>query len=466
MDEAPYTEENDRGPSIMAVISDRHFELVRHYMMNVMKIQYMQADQSIGLFIYEMIERSSSARDAVCLLSSLHRHCVRDNYAVPVAGSPTALISSANDTDTFYYRLKSSLLHKGSSYDEGEAMAGLHVVSSFLFSGGRGDWDAYLSVAVKYVQSVFEDQRYYGPEDAMKNCSETTRFIIKTTSTFPSNFLCFTTQLIRFHPSVRIVWFDVLASITQMRVPKFLEIYRSVFGPKQEAYIETAPSPELSMIPIMGCENHIVLAIAEISELSHWKEMQTRTGCLSMLSLVQRGMEIEQKYLQRSSNGLFPQDPFLIPPSGSTYADEETRQICQRRKLTNDIFRASARVYLHTVLSGDYPSSPEISSAVTDTIECLKRVPQANNAALSRSVVRSVVFGICICGCLTDQPSQQAFLRGLLEQQEVEVVGNVVAVRRLMEDVWRRRATAEGKKTWTVNWREVMLEGGRELLLV
>jgi len=262
------------------------------------------------------------------------------------------------------------------------------------------------------------------------------------------------------------VWFDVLASVTQMRVPRFLEIYRSVFGPKQEAYIDSAPSRELSMIPVMGCENHILLAIAEISELSHWKEMQTRTGTLSMPRLVQRGMEIEQKFLQRTCNGIFAQDPYLTPPSNSTYADQEAREVYQRRKLTNDIFRASARVYLHTVLSGDYPSSPEISAAVTETIECLKRVPLANDAALSRSVVRSVVFGICICGCLTDQPSQQAFLRELLEQQEVEVVGNVMAVRRLMEDVWRRRATAEGKKTWTVNWREVMFEGGRELLLV
>lgn len=183
VEEAPYPEESDQRPSIMTMIPDRHFELVRHYMVNVMKIQYMQADQSIGRFIYEMIERSPSARDAVCLLSSLHRHCVRDNYAVPVAGGPTALISSANDTDTYYYRLRSSLLREGGSYDEGEAMAGLHVVSSFLFSGGRGDWDAYLHVAVKYVQTVFDDQRYFGPEDALKNCSETTRFIIKTTST-------------------------------------------------------------------------------------------------------------------------------------------------------------------------------------------------------------------------------------------------------------------------------------------
>ena len=191
MDEAPYPEEGDQQPSIMTVVPDRHLELVRHYMVNVLKIQYMQADHSIGPFIYQLIEKSASARDAVCLLSSLHRHCVRDNYAVPVAAGSTALISSANDTDTFYYRLKSSLLRKGGSYDEGEAMAGLHVVSSFLFSGGRGDWDAYLGVAVKYVQSVFEDQRYFGPADALRNCPDTTRFIIKTTSAFHPAFCLF-----------------------------------------------------------------------------------------------------------------------------------------------------------------------------------------------------------------------------------------------------------------------------------
>ena len=205
MDEAPYPEENDQRPAIMTMVPDRHFELVRHYMVNVMKIQYMQADQSIGPFIYEMIERSTSARDAVCLLSSLHRHCVRDNYAVPVSAGTTTLMSSANDTDTFYYRLKSSLLRKGGSYDEGEAMAGLHVVSSFLFSGGRGDWDAYLGVAIKYVQSVFEDQRYFGPADALKNCLETTRFIIKTTSALAPSLiiicLTFTARLIGFHLS-------------------------------------------------------------------------------------------------------------------------------------------------------------------------------------------------------------------------------------------------------------------------
>ena len=71
VDETPYPKENDQRPSIMTMAPDPRLELVHHYMVNVMKIQYMQADQSIGPFIYEMIERSTPARDAVCLLSSL-----------------------------------------------------------------------------------------------------------------------------------------------------------------------------------------------------------------------------------------------------------------------------------------------------------------------------------------------------------------------------------------------------------
>ena len=135
-----------------------------------------------------------------------------------------------------------------------------------------------------------------------------------------------------------------------------------------------------------------------------------------------------------------------------------------RRRLTNDIFRASARVYLHTVLSGDYPSCPEIVDAVTEVIECLKRVP-LDKALVSRSVLRSVVFGICIAGCLTDSPEQRLFLMRLLDTQRQETVGNVAEVKHLMEQVWIRRES-KGSMGQAVNWRDVMRESQRELLLL
>ena len=110
----------------------------------------------------------------------------------------------------------------------------------------------------------------------------------------------------------------------------------------------------------------------------------------------------------------------------------------------------------------DYPSCPEIIDSVTDVIECLKRIPR-DRPLVSRSVLRSVVFGICIAGCLTDNHAQREFLRELLISQERESVGNIGEVRKLMEEVWKRREHSQGQP---VNWRDVMRDSQRELLLL
>ncbi|KAF9807764.1 hypothetical protein IEO21_08060 [Rhodonia placenta] len=416
------------GPSIPPpvngydmMIPNDQTELVHHYFNNVLPIQYLLADASINNFMYRLIQTSPSARDAACVLSALHMHSIR---------YPSRAYS--NDMAIVYRRIENALTAKRTYPNEGDAMAGLHIVSTFLFSGGRGPWGFYLDIASQYVDTMLNNPRYYGPEDVLKKCSESTRFIIKTT-----------------------MWFDVLASVTTLQVPRFLETYRLLFG-RTGAYIEDplATAPEISMLPVMGCENQIVLAIAEISNLAHWKESQRRRGCLSVPQLVERGLAIEDKYLARAGPGAHARlDPALAG------GDPE---VAQRRRLTNDIFRASARVYLHTVLSGDFPSCPEIVAGVAETVESLRRVPVAD-AVVSRSVVRSVVFGICICGCLTDDPRHRAFLLHLLEAQQGDNVGNVSEVRALMEQVWARR---EGNQGQPVNWREVMRESQRDLLLL
>lgn len=60
-----------------------------------------------------------------------------------------------------------------------------------------------------------------------------------------------------------------------------------------------------------------------------------------------------------------------------------------RRRLAANVFRSSARVYLHSVLSGCKPQVKEISYGVSETVRMLRRVPSSEGA--SRSVVRSVV---------------------------------------------------------------------------
>jgi C6 transcription factor Pro1 len=81
-----------------------------------------------------------------------------------------------------------------------------------------------------------------------------------------------------------------------------------------------------------------------------------------------------------------------------------------------------------------------------------------------RAVVRSVIFAICICGCLTQDESHQNFFVSQLDSlgSEAEIFGNTKTVKTLMQKVWELRSL---KKT-DVDWREVMQDEASETLLL
>jgi hypothetical protein len=234
------------------------------------------------------------------------------------------------------------------------------------------------------------------------------------------------------------IWFDVLASATLIRRPKFLDVLRSLYGPTPTV---NGGRSELSMMGVMGCENRIVLALAEIADLACWKDECRRAGRLSVPELVRRGQDIET--ILKSANASDP-DHLL---------DTERSR---RRHLTSDVFRASALVYLHSVISGDHPQCPEIMSNIAETVKCLRR---AEDISTARQVVRTVVFSICICGCLTDVPQYREYFLRRLHEQQTETVGNCARVAQLMKEVWNSRERGE-----PVDWRVVMQQS--QMLLV
>ncbi|KAG2028462.1 fungal-specific transcription factor domain-containing protein [Suillus americanus] len=250
---------------------------------------------------------------------------------------------------------------------------------------------------------------------ALISCTDSMRFITKTS-----------------------MWFDVLASATLIRRPKFLDILRSLYGP---ATVVNDGRPELSMMDVMGCENRIVLALAEIADLACWKDEWRRASRLSVSKLVRCGKDIE--IMLKTTN-----DPDHLPG----FDTEKSR----RRRLTSDIFRASALVYLHSIISGDHPQCPEIMSNITETVKCLKR---AEDVTAAPCVVRSVVFSICICGCLTDVPAYRKYFLRRLQKQQTKTVGNCARVAQLMKEVWSNRERGE-----PVDWRVVMQQS--QMLLV
>jgi hypothetical protein len=84
--------------------------------------------------------------------------------------------------DLLYARIRKLLddakITKGERYDEGDAMACLHVISAFLFSGGRGNWDQFLQIAGDWVESRLMDYRN-DVASALRDMVSMERFIFR-----------------------------------------------------------------------------------------------------------------------------------------------------------------------------------------------------------------------------------------------------------------------------------------------
>jgi len=276
------------------------------------------------------------------------------------------------------------------------------------------------------VESVLLDRRFVGPLDAYRNCEESAQFIIRTT-----------------------MWFDVWSAVTRLNEPRFRTMYSDLF--EGEHGYPGAQVGGVDMLSVMGCTNETVVAMSETAALAYWKDYHIKQGNLSMPKLVERGRQIESQYLSREDDAAL--DGGLVTPDN----------LDMRRRLAANVFRASARVYLHSVLSGCRPNVEEITWGVDETVGFLKRVPTSEGA--SRSVVRSVVLSIAMCGCMTDDAEHREFLSSCLMSlagQEVEVLGNCAQAKKLMERVWAKRATGD----LDVDWRDVIREMAADILLL
>ena len=389
-------------------------DVAQLYISEVIELQYLLADRTITTLMIQTATEDAIARDAMLLLSIINRN---QRHRLPVAG----------DSEMgSLYRSISRIFHKPrlrQSFTASDAITALHTVSSFLFMGGRGEWKKWLAVAY-----VFSDEILRQP------------FLWSTPNAVQTEKLCFILSTA--------MWFDVLASVTLKQEPHFLNTYRALFDPTSAnsganamgmsgiGFMQTL-HPPLAMITVMGCENHVVWAMAEVSALAVWKAEQKQYGRLSTPELAERGLKIDQ---------------WLLPRAGPLCPFAEI--LGQARQHTADIFRASTRLYLHAVLSDDCPYVLEIKACVEDTITCLKKVSRADGGELMRRIVRSVVFSIYLCGCLAESELQVRYLSGLLAEQEQDHVGNCGDVRKLMEAVWEERRRSPVYSP--VRWRDAL----------
>ncbi|PPQ63854.1 hypothetical protein CVT24_009067 [Panaeolus cyanescens] len=384
-------------------ISTRFIEKsVKHYVDNVVKIQYLLGDRQIlPNMIWEAIQKHQASHEAVMLLSHTYQVRQREPGARVICDQNVA------------YKIQDleRLLKQRNPFTADDAMTALHLVSLYLFDGGSGAWHQFLNFSCKYVRNVLEDPTFHGDYvAALNNANEKDQFVVKTT-----------------------LWFDVLASLTTRRPPVLLNYVRELFKP--EASFVGMP-PQYDMMSPMGCRNETVWALAEACDLAYWKRNQERQGKLSYRELLRRVRSLDE-HLNPPPNPILPQDS---PEQWSRY-------------LTAEIFRTATRLFLRCIESGDHPDVEDIQTAVDDTFKAIMERPPVSDMEVS-AIVRSTVFGIYICGALTrDQDQRKALKMHLEHNSGPEGVGNCVTILSLLETIWEETDKDPHKP---VPWRKML----------
>jgi hypothetical protein len=269
----------------------------------------------------------------------------------------------------------------------------------------------------------------------------------------PADLLVDATEMQRFITRTTF-WFDVWGSITKRRQPRFMTVYRALFGTAPTAFIGDRPSSPsaISMVNIIGCSNYSFRAMAEIAALAAWKDDKAQSGALSNRELVLRANEIHTSWLD--GEHVEPQTP----------PGQSEKPIDFQRRIASEVFRASAKVYLHMVTNQATPKTPEIKEGVQDVINLLERIPLGD--VVNTAIVRSVISAICICGCLAEDHSQVDFFLKRLDSlgEEAELFGNCRTVKLLIQRVWQLRV--EQHQNFAVDWREVLMEHRNDVVLL
>lgn len=140
----------------------------------------------------------------------------------------------------------------------------------------------------------------------------------------------------------------------------------SVFGAASVSRNNAASGTTSGVEQLIVCTDGVLLALAEMAALAHWKAQETRNSSLSVRELVARGNAIERSLSQHRDSsvdislatfGDMHRDSagMMLPPmrDGRTFEQQTGEEMS--RKLVAAIYYEAAVMYLNSILSGPCP---------------------------------------------------------------------------------------------------------------
>ncbi|KAF9243472.1 fungal-specific transcription factor domain-containing protein [Melanogaster broomeanus] len=374
-------------------------EHVFYYFEHVRKLLFAFAGNAAANITYSLVlqDPQGPLTNAICALASLHNMRVRAARGLEQMNS-----TLENSPAMMFYDTAHAQLYKARQgvLTEADAGAALHLLGFSI------DWMVQTGITT-----------HENPKLVMMNMSPAARLTLKAT-----------------------MWLDVMSTITLRTTPKHLPFYRRL---------------------LTGCPDEVLLGIAEISTLACWKAQEMRKGSLSMRELIRRG-NIVDRHLRCLCDPVNPRDldQTQLHPDLPIGGDVEAKgipglpSVVDTRQLVAKIYQEAAILYLHTVLSDPNPGVPEIVQSVDMITHLIRQLPMS-------ALDRTMVFPICLAGCLTDDPLRREVFKARLVGQQSHF-GTVHQALTVMETVWQRRDTRRG----SVDWRDLLHVQGRNLLLL
>lgn len=307
---------------------------------------------------------------------------------------------------------------------------------------------------------------------------------------------------------------DIFASITLMQPPRYLSLYKRLFG-GGAGFWATNASPagsvgqhsELRMDTLSGCPDEALLAIAEVSALANWKHQEQLSGSLSVRELIRRGDAIEKELRERAAGKRMDDDdfggqassfgggldmpaglaaPMSSPQLGMSGSRSTRSPVDKTKHIIGEMFREAAVLYLHTVLSESVPGTehapisldvpsltdlpflsptgvPEITNSVDQMLKLL-------NELTPSSFDRALVFPLFLIGSMTDVQMIREVVKHRFFMQDA-TMGNILLAQTIMEDIWNTRLqvmrnTRPGELPVFPDWRSGLRMQWASLLLV
>ncbi|KAI0671466.1 fungal-specific transcription factor domain-containing protein [Trametes maxima] len=374
--------------------------------------------------------------------------------------------------DRALYRLMHAPQTNGTGqYADADAIAAIQLVYYAVLGGGAMDWSTPLDYACEWLAQtgIYNEEN---PKLTLLNMTAAGRFAAKATGQY----------------------IDVMASVTLKQPPRFLSLYKRLFG-GGAGFWATNASPrtgaaELRMDALTGCPDEALLAIAEISALAHWKAQELQAGSLSVRELIRRGDVIEKELRERATGMRSDENEFQGQPvalagldmgvapaglpmsmglaqvqPGMSGASRSPRAPVDRNKhIVGEMFREAAVLYLHTVLSDSLPGVPEIINNVDQMMKLLNELPPS-------AYDRSLTFPLFLAGSMTNNQMMREVVKHRFFMQDA-TMGNILLAQTMLEQIWMHRAAVmrahqAGERTVPLgDWRDSLRMQWASLLLV